>query len=125
MFSSGVSLAMLGAVNLAELLVPALAAGTEGDADLTRPGQPQVERAYATFAAMIYRFYNTRFVHHFILGAPAQGELRAGVTSVLAGDVLRDDNPFADMLLNSRLAQSTSAPLDLTGPSAGRRVRAS
>ncbi|HEX6241264.1 MAG TPA: NAD(P)/FAD-dependent oxidoreductase [Polyangiales bacterium] len=124
-FSSGVSLAMLGAVNLAELLVPALAAGTEGDADLTRPGQPQVERAYATFAAMIYRFYNTRFVHHFILGAPAQGELRAGVTSVLAGDVLRDDNPFADMLLNSRLAQSASAPLDLTGPSAGRRVRAS
>jgi flavin-dependent dehydrogenase len=114
-FSSGVSLAMLGAVNLADLLVPALAAGTEGDAALTRPGQPQVERAYATFAALVYRFYNTRFVYNFILGAPAQGELRAGVTSVLAGDVLREDNPFADMLLRSRLAQTAHAtgPLDV------------
>jgi hypothetical protein len=33
------------------------------------------------------------------------------VTSVLAGDVLRDDNPFADMLLRSRIAQQTRAPL--------------
>ena len=118
---------MLGAVKLVEQLTPALAAGTEGDPDLTRPGQPQVERAYATFAAMIYRFYNTRFVHNFILGAPAQGELRAGVTSVLAGDVLRDDNPFAELLLHSRLTQSTRAaePLDVAGPDVGQRVSAS
>jgi flavin-dependent dehydrogenase len=110
-FSSGVSLAMLGAVNLAELLTPALAAGTEGDPDLTRSGQPQVERAYETFAAMVYRFYNTRFVYNFILGAPAQGELRGGVTSVLAGDVLRTDNPFAEMLLRSRLSKPGHDPL--------------
>jgi flavin-dependent dehydrogenase len=109
-FSSGVSLAMLGAVNLAEQLTAALASGMEGSADLTLPGKSQIERGYETFAALVYRFYNTRFVHNFILGAPAQGKLRAGVTSVLAGDVLREDNPFADMLLSSRLAQATRSP---------------
>ena len=105
-FSSGVTLAMLGAVSLADQLTAAFRAGNEGTADLTLPGKPQVERAYDTFAALVYRFYNTRFVDHFILGAPAQGALRGGVTSVLAGDVLRDDNPFADMLLRSRLTQA-------------------
>lgn len=109
-FSSGVSLAMIGAVNLVEQLVPALANGTEGSPDLTAPGKPDVERAYDTFAALVYRWYNTRFVHNFILGAPSQGELRPGVTSVLAGDVLRKDNVFADMLLNSRIVPPTRAP---------------
>ncbi len=113
-FSSGVSLAMIGAVNLVEQLVPALAAGTEGAPDLTAPGKPDVERAYDTFAALVYRWYNTRFVHNFILGAPSQGELRPGVTSVLAGDVLRKDNVFADMLLNSRIVPPTRAPASNT-----------
>lgn len=104
-FSSGVSLAMLGAVSLADKLVPALAAGTEADPALCTPGHMAVQRGYATFAALVYRFYNTHFARNFILGAPAAGELRPAVTSVLAGDVLRTDNPFQDMLLNSRLAR--------------------
>jgi hypothetical protein len=33
------------------------------------------------------------------------------VTSVLAGDVLRSDNPFADMLLNSRIVPPTRSPI--------------
>jgi flavin-dependent dehydrogenase len=110
-FSSGVSLAMIGAVNLAEQLTPALAQGREGDPELTSPGKPEVERAYDTFAALVYRWYNTRFVNNFILGAPAHGDLRPGVTSVLAGDVLRSDNPFADMLLNSRIVPPTREPI--------------
>jgi flavin-dependent dehydrogenase len=110
-FSSGVSLAMLGARSLVEQLSPALRAGREHEAELLLANKPKVERAYDTFASLVYRFYNTRFVHHFILGAPAQGTLRPGVTSVLAGDVLRDDNPFADMLLRSRIAQQARAPL--------------
>lgn len=109
-FSSGVSLAMIGAENLAGQLMPALREGREGGPDLTLPGKPDVERAYDTFAALVYRWYNTRFVDNFILGAPSRGELRPGVTSVLAGDVLRSDNPFADMLLNSRIVPPTRAP---------------
>ncbi|HEX6244506.1 MAG TPA: NAD(P)/FAD-dependent oxidoreductase [Polyangiales bacterium] len=110
-FSSGVSLAMIGALNLADQLTPALRDGREADPELTSPGKPDVERAYDTFAALVYRWYNTRFVDNFILGAPARGELRPGVTSVLAGDVVRTDNPFADMLLNSRIVPPTRSPV--------------
>jgi flavin-dependent dehydrogenase len=109
-FSSGVSLAMIGAVNLEAQLTPALLSGSEGASDLTSPGKPEVERAYDTFAALVHRFYNSRFVHNFILDAPSQGELRASVTAVLAGDVLRTDNVFADMLLRSRFTPATRTP---------------
>jgi flavin-dependent dehydrogenase len=105
-FSSGVSLAMLGAVALADRLVPALAEGREADPALCAGSQFEVQRGYATFAALVYRFYNTNFARNFILGAPAAGALRPSVTSVLAGDVLRTDNQFQDMLLNSRLTQT-------------------
>jgi flavin-dependent dehydrogenase len=105
-FSSGVSLAMLSASALVEKLAPALAAGTEADPALMSANHEEMQRGYATFAALVYRFYNTHFARNFILGAPAAGALRPAVTSVLAGDVLRFDNDFQTMLLNSRLAQS-------------------
>jgi flavin-dependent dehydrogenase len=105
-FSSGVSLAMLSASTLADRLVPALARGEESDPNLCASSHEEMQRGYATFAALVYRFYNTHFARNFILGAPAAGALRPAVTSVLAGDVLRFDNEFQDMLLNSRLAQS-------------------
>lgn len=105
-FSSGVSLAMLGASALCERLVPALAAGTEAEPELTEHTHAATQRGYATFAALVYRFYNTHFARNFILGAPAAGALRPSVTSVLAGDVLRPDNQFRDMLLSSRLTQN-------------------
>jgi flavin-dependent dehydrogenase len=104
-FSSGVSLAMVGAAALVDRLVPALASGHEADAELCAGNQAGMQRAYATFAALVYRFYNTHFARNFILGAPAAGELRPAVTSVLAGDVLRNDNPFQQMLLNARFAR--------------------
>jgi flavin-dependent dehydrogenase len=109
-FSSGVSLAMLGASALVERLVPALVEGREGDPLLCADDTAQNERAYATFASLVYRFYNTHFARNFILGAPAAGALRPAVTSVLAGDVLRTDNPFQDMLLASRLARQAREP---------------
>lgn len=105
-FSSGVSLAMLGASALVERLVPALAAGEEADPQMCAASHAELQRGYATFAALVYRFYNTHFARNFILGAPAAGALRPSVTSVLAGDVLRADNAFQAMLLNSRLAHS-------------------
>lgn len=101
-FSSGVSLAILSAASLAERLVPALQAGTEGDAELMAPTAARMQPAYDTFAALVYRFYNTRFVESFLFNAPADSPLRSGVISVLAGDVLRDDNPFGRMLLTGR-----------------------
>jgi len=107
-FSSGVSLAMLGATALVDQLAPALAAGTEADPELCSVNYEQMQRGYATFSALVYRFYNTHFARNFILGAPAAGALRPSVTSVLAGDVLRSDNPFQDMLLSSRLARGHS-----------------
>jgi len=117
-FSSGVSLAMLGATALCDRLVPALTAGREADPELYASHEQAMQRGYATFAALVYRFYNTNFARNFLLGAPAAGDLRPSVTSVLAGDVLRSDNPFQDMLLKSRLAQrSQSVQSEAPNPS--------
>ena len=101
-FSSGVSLAILRAVEVAERLLPALKEQREGDPDLMAPMESTTKRAYETFAALVFRFYNTNFVDNMIFGAPSEGHFRAGVISVLAGDVFRNDNPFQEMLLRSR-----------------------
>lgn len=101
-FSSGVSLAILRAVEVASRLVPALEEEREGDPDLMTPMEQATRRAYETFASLVYRFYNTHFIDNMIFGAPDEGRFRAGVISVLAGDVFRHDNPFQDMLLRSK-----------------------
>jgi flavin-dependent dehydrogenase len=108
-FSSGVSLGLEGAYRVSHLLHEALTRGAEADPALLDNYAATMKRAYDTFAAMIYRFYNTKFVDNMIFGAPRDGELRAGVTSVLAGDAFRADNPFQDMLLRSRRRPSFSA----------------
>jgi hypothetical protein len=101
-FSSGVSLAISRGLAIAEPLSAALEAGTEADPGLMKTVEQSMKRGYDTFAALVDRFYNTRFVDHLIFGAPADGPLRAGVTSVLAGDVFRKGNDFQDMLLRAR-----------------------
>jgi flavin-dependent dehydrogenase len=101
-FSSGVSLAIARGVKVAASLMPALESGREADPDLMNPMEESMKRGYDTFAALVYRFYNTNFLNNIIFGAPRDGSLRAGVISVLAGDVFRDDNAFQDMLLQSR-----------------------
>ncbi len=122
-FSSGVSLAIIRGLAAAEALVPALASNTEAEPGLMVPIETSMRRGYDTFAALVYRFYNTRFVDNLIFGAPAEGPHRAGVVSVLAGDVFRSDNPFQDMLLESRrhrFRESTAAraqPPKTTSPS--------
>lgn len=108
-FSSGVSLAMNGATLLVDALVPALESGDEGRADLLVPLRTEMSRAYDTFAAFIHRFYNRRIVENLFFGAPPDGSMRSAVISVLAGDVWREDNPFQDMLLRSRLQPTRSA----------------
>lgn len=101
-FSSGVTLAIQGAKHIAGELIPALREGREADETLMKPIDDRVQRGYDTFAALVYRWYNTKFVDNMIFGAPDEGEMRAGVISVLAGDVFRDGNPFQDMLLASK-----------------------
>ena len=101
-FSSGVSLAIFRGLAVAERLIPALESGCEADPKLMDSMEESMKRGYDTVAALVYRFYNTKFVDNLIFGAPVDGRHRSGAISVLAGDVFRDDNVFQDMLLQSR-----------------------
>jgi len=102
-FSSGVSLALLGAQGLVERLAPALHEGSEAKADLYLEESAKMDEGYRAFALLIHRFYNTRLIDNVVLNSPEEGELRASITSMLAGDVWREGNVFRDMLFRSRI----------------------
>ena len=102
-FSSGVTLAMVGAERAVELLVPALAGGTEAEPELMTSWSAHMQPAYDTFEQLIRRFYHTRMVAHLFFAVEPDPALRRGLISVLAGDVWRRDNPFQTMLEGSRL----------------------
>ena len=102
-FSSGVTLALRSAERVADLVAPALEAGTEGAADLLSDHNEGMDRAYRTFAGLIDRFYNNpTFAQSIFLGDSGGMPIRRGVMSVLAGDVWRTGNPFQEMLLAAR-----------------------
>lgn len=100
-FSSGVTLALRGAADLVDRLGPALTAGTEQTPDLLADYHKAMDRAYATFAGLIERFYNSHFAQTVFLGEQLGSDLRRGIMGVLAGDVWRSGNQFQDMLLAS------------------------
>lgn len=102
-FSSGVTLGLVSAQAVSRRLVTALRVETEHDPELLTAYRAQQQRAYDTFASLIFRFYHTKIVDNLIFRAPHDAELRPQVTSVLTGDVFRDDNPFQEMLLSSRM----------------------
>jgi flavin-dependent dehydrogenase len=138
-FSSGVTLALHGAESVANVLGAALRSGTEADPALLDAHCAHMDRGYRTFAALIDRFYNSRFAESVFLADPAampagppgadratadlataglatadpaaadSGSMLRGVMSVLAGDVWRHDNPFQEQLLRAR--QRTGLPL--------------
>lgn len=108
-FSSGVSLALQAGERVSNILLSAFESGNVADPHLMDAHRWAMQRAYDTFSAMIHRFYNTKFVDNMIFGAPEDGEFRAGVTSILAGDVFRDDNMFQNMLLRSRRPETSLA----------------
>jgi flavin-dependent dehydrogenase len=108
-FSSGVSLAMVGAQSVVARLDPALRDRSEDAPDLMDPHLAFMETGVRTFGAMIDRFYNTHFIEHFIFGHQGHGEIRREIVSVLAGDVWNPDNAFAGMLARSRRTQATEA----------------
>jgi len=101
-FSSGVTLALRGAADLVDVLAPALREGREADPELLADHQQAMNRAFATFASLVERFYNSHFAEAYFLSGDLGDDLRRGVMSVLAGDVWRHDNPFQDMLLSAR-----------------------
>ena len=107
-FSSGVTLALRGAADLVDVVAPALRDGRESEAELLREYHQSMQRAYATFAGLVERFYNTRFAESYFLGGNLGDDLRRGVMSVLAGDVWRHDNTFQDMLLSARRRRTTT-----------------
>ncbi len=101
-FSSGVSLGLVGAQRLTRVLGPALEAGVEDEPSLMAESFQQLQPGYDAFAAIIDRFYHTRFAKHFFFGETSDMRLEREVTSVLAGDVWREDNGFQQMLARSR-----------------------
>jgi len=105
-FSSGVTLAMLSAEATAERLVPALSEGREADPDLMSPVRRHMERSYDSMSSLIYAFYNTGLLRHLFFARRPDPELRAGLISLLALDVWRDDNRFQDVLMRSRMRNS-------------------
>jgi flavin-dependent dehydrogenase len=101
-FSSGVSLAMLGGEKFADVLTPALREGREADPELTRPVSEHMAMAYTTFGSLVGAFYQTKLVEHFFFAREPDSMTKRGLISTLAGDVWRDDNPFQRMLLASK-----------------------
>ncbi|MDB4974895.1 MAG: FAD-binding protein [Myxococcaceae bacterium] len=101
-FSSGVSLAMLGGERFADVLTQALREGREDDPELTRPVSEHMAVAYTTFGSLVGAFYQTKIVENIFFAKQPDPAIRQGLISTLAGDVWRDDNEFQKMLLSSK-----------------------
>lgn len=110
MFSTGVSLGMLGGMHLVDVLSPALKAGTEGQPDLMDAHAIHMNHAYNVFATLVNSFYNSGLLHGLFFSKEQDPMLRKGLTSVLAGDVWRDDNPFQTMLMSSKRRRKELVP---------------
>jgi flavin-dependent dehydrogenase len=101
-FSSGVSLAMLGGERLADVLAPALREGREADPELTKPVSEHMAVAYTAFGTLVGAFYQTKIVENIFFAKQPDPEIKKGLISTLAGDVWRDDNQFLKMLFASK-----------------------
>ncbi|RLB55593.1 MAG: hypothetical protein DRJ42_05825 [Deltaproteobacteria bacterium] len=111
-FSSGISLAIQAAAHVADTLAPALADGTEARADLMDPVQARLREAYVIFGTLIKSFYSTNLVDHFFFHPDPDPELRAGLTSILAGDIFRPDNRFRDLAVTGRRLWTPESELE-------------
>ncbi len=60
-----------------------------------------VDRGHQVFGRLISRFYNTNWIQHMFFTEDRPESMVREVTSVLAGDIWRDDNTFLNMLLRS------------------------
>lgn len=90
-FSSGVCLA-LETGWLATTLIDRSLSGEE--VDWSKEYEPVVHRAFAVFLAFVEGWYR-RDVEQIFFSGTKLPRIRRFVTSILGGNVLRDDNPFA------------------------------
>jgi flavin-dependent dehydrogenase len=105
-FSSGVSLAMLSAESMADILSGALCRAGEDQPELMAAHADRMEVGYRSFAGLICRFYDHAIVRNLFFGDSTDQPYRPGIISVLGGDLWRQDNPFQQMLLRSEAAGS-------------------
>ena len=93
-FSSGVSLAMLSAESLADLLSIALREDDEARPDLLAAHSERMQLGYRSFAGLIGRFYDHALVRNLFF-ADNEGEpYRPGLISVLGGDSVARRQPL-------------------------------
>lgn len=116
-FSSGVSLGMLGAEHIAEILLPALRDSREADPGLMDAHSAHMARGYDVFATLIHGWYHSRLMHHLFFAPEPDPVMLKGLTTVLAGDVWRDDNPFQNKLMASERRRQ-SLPATVRGSAA-------
>jgi len=109
-FSSGVSLGMLSGELLAHVLAQALNAGTESEPDLMDAHQRHMGVGYNVFATLIKTFYHSDLLHDLVFSRDQDEALRKGLTTVLAGDLWRTDNPFQNMLMSSQRRRKILVP---------------
>ena len=104
---------MVGADGLSTVLCQALRSETEGDSELCTEWATGMRNAYEAIGALVHAFYNTNFGRNIFLSEAPDNEMRAGVTSMLAGDVWRSDNRFQNALMSGRRKwsfESATAP---------------
>lgn len=101
-FSSGVSFGMLSALHAVDVLAPALREGREGEPGLMDAHVEHMGRGYSVFATLIFSLYQRRLLPDLFFTESQDSVLRKGLTTVLAGDVWRDDNPFQQRLWASK-----------------------
>lgn len=98
-FSSGVTIAVLSAQLLAREISSSLQHARTLELDTY---WQRCEKAYTTFDRLIERFYRPEWVRNVFFSAGVEDRLMREFTSILAGDVWRDDNDIQAKLLLSR-----------------------
>ncbi|MEO6710063.1 MAG: NAD(P)/FAD-dependent oxidoreductase, partial [Planctomycetota bacterium] len=98
-FSSGVTIAVLCARMLAREIGAALG---EGRGMLLDDYWKRCEIAYTTFDRLIERFYRPEWVRNIFFASGAEDRLVREFTSILAGDVWREDNDIQQKFLKTR-----------------------
>ena len=109
-FSSGVSLGMVGTADMIDVLLPAMREGREAAPELMNAHVLHLAHGYDVFATLVNSWYHTTLLHGLFFAKEQDALLRRGVTSVLAGDVWRDDNPFQQKLMSSKRRKKVLVP---------------
>ncbi len=106
-FSSGVTLGICSAQNLGICMENQIL--NDQPLDLQKYTE-QMFRAYRTFEKIVERFYRPGWVESTFFMEDKPAEVVAQMTSILAGDVWRTDNPFQNLFLKSKRTSIKRSP---------------